>query len=189
MGRRGSMDSAPSQIVAEFNRLVRDGWTIDQIREAMAALGHPMSNGAAGRAVKKAREQIEALKESQEVAGMWVQQLGENPHSDVGMMVAEILKVVSHLTSATLLQQAQDAHAGKAKPVKAMELMLATQAVKNLENVAKQSMDRRERIERAVLAKQAEAAEVVAKQLGLTTDGWDKIRARFLGIDQDQAPA
>lgn len=185
MGRRGTLDSAPSAIVAEFNRLVRAGWTIDAIRQAMADLGQPISHGAAGRAVKKAREQIEALRESQEIAGMWVQQLGENPHGDVGMMVAEVLKVVAHLTSAQMLDQAQE---GK-KPVKAMELMLLTQAVKNLENTAKQSMDRRERIERAVLSKQAEAAEVVAKELGLSTDGWDKIRARFLGIDQEEPPA
>lgn len=180
MGRRGVMETAPPEIVAEFHRLVRAGWTIDTIREAMAGLGQPMSHGTAGRAVKKAREHFAAMRESQEVAGMWVQQIGENPNGDVGMLVAEILKVVSHLTVSSMLDQAQE---GK-KPVKAMDLMLATQAIKNLENVAKQSMDRRERIERAVLTKQAAAAESTAREIGVSTDAWEKIRARFLGIDK-----
>ena len=48
-------------------------------------------------------------------------------------------------------------------------------------------MDRRERIERTVLAKQAKAAEVTARAAGVTEDAWEKIRARFLGIE-DQAP-
>ena len=188
MGRRASLDDMPPEIVSEFNRLVRLGWKIADIRDSMAMLGHPISHGAAGRAVKKAREQLASWRESQEVAGMWVQQLGENPNGDIGLMVAEVLKVVSHLTVSSMLDQAQGAASGEQKPVKAMDLMLATQAVKNLETIAKQSMERTERIERAVLAKRAKEAEATAKQVGLSEDAWDKIRAKFLGIDQEGEP-
>jgi hypothetical protein len=181
MGRQAALDSAPPEILAEFNRLVRAGWTIDAIRAEMAALGRPMSNGAAGRAVKKAREQIARYRESQEVAGHWVAELGENPRGDVGAMLAELLKVIAHNTLGTML----GGEDGPAKPAKAMDIMLLAKSIQSLESSAKASMERRERIERAVLAKQAKAAEVTARAAGVADDAWAKIRAEFLGIKDE----
>lgn len=183
MGRRKKLDGAEQSLIDEFHRLVRGGRTIEEIREHLAALGLPMSNGATGRAVKSARESMARWKEAQEIAGQWTAQLGENPRGDVGVMLSEMLMLLVYNTMGTMSKG--DAE-GVIKAVKPMDLMMLAKSLQSLETTQKQSMERREKIERAVLERQSKAAEQTARDLGVGDAGWEAIRKKFLGVDQAQ---
>lgn len=179
MGRRSRFDDMAQEIRAEVDRLIREGKTIAEIRDHLAQLGTPVSNGAAGRYVRNARANMARFKAAQEIAGQWVAELGEAPRGDVGVLLAEMLKTVAFNT----LDQLAGGEEEPAKPAKPMDIMLLAKAIQSLESSAKASHERREKIEQAVLAKQAKAAESTARETGISDQAWEAIRAKFLGID------
>lgn len=184
MARRSKFDDMAPEIVDEVNRLIRGGRTIAEIREHLSGLGVAVSNGAAGRYVQRAREHMRRFREAQEIAGQWVEQLGESPRGDVGTLLAELLKSVAFNTLDSLAGQADDP---SGKPAKPMDIMLLAKAIRDLESTTKQSMDRRAAIEQAALKRQADKAEKFAKSRGMTADLWADIRAEFLGIEKASA--
>lgn len=181
MGRRSRFDTMPKALLDQVNALIRQGRTIGEIREHMATLGEDIPNGTAGRYVQKVRNQMARYREAQEIAGQWVSQLGENPQGDVGALLAEMLKTVAFQTISTMGGDGDDDEDEKAA-AKPMDIMLLAKAIKDLEDTAKRNLERREKIERTVLERQAKATESTAKQLGLSEEGWERIRAKFLGI-------
>lgn len=178
MGRKSRFDGMDSSILAEVDRLIRQGKTILQIREHLALLGEPVSHGAAGRYVQRARAHMARYREAQEIAGQWVEQIGETPRGDVGVLLAELLKTVAFNTLDTLAD-------GESKPTRPADIMFLAKAIRDLEETAKKSMERRHAIEQAALKRQADKAESVAKARGMTDADWDAIRAKFLGVDED----
>lgn len=179
MGRRSSLEALPKELQDALHRLIRDGRTIEEIREHLGALGAEVSKSATGRYVKSARESMERYKQASSVAGQWVAQLGENPSGDVGTLLAEMLKTVAF----QMLVQVGDAveEGGKGAP-KPMDVMLLAKAIRDLEATSKANIERREKIERAALERQAKVADKEAKARGLSDDAWAAIRAKFLGI-------
>jgi hypothetical protein len=184
MGRRSSLDSLPVELRDLFHRLVRDGHTIPVITDKLNELDADVSQSSIGRSVKAARDQMKVFKEAQEVAKTWVQDMGENPQGDVGVLCAQLLTSLSYQTLSIMAENNQSALASgeKLKPTKAMDLMLLAKTVKDLEATSKQSIERREKIERKVLERQAKLAEGAAIKAGVTHDQFAVIRAKFLGI-------
>ncbi|MCH2092717.1 MAG: DUF3486 family protein [Pseudoxanthomonas sp.] len=182
MGRRSRFDTMPKALLDQVNALIRQGRTIGEIREHMATLGEDIPNGTAGRYVQKVRNQMARYREAQEIAGQWVAQLGENPQGDVGALLAEMLKTVAFQTISTMGGDGDDDDEDAKAAAKPMDIMLLAKAIKDLEDTAKRNLERREKIERTVLERQAKATEATAKQLGLSEEGWERIRAKFLGI-------
>lgn len=176
MGRLSTFEQMPVELRDEVNRLIREGFTITQIRDHLREKGQEVSNGAAGRYIKAARDQLREYREAQEVAGVWVAQLGERSGGDVNTLLTELLKVVA-------LQTISDLKSSE-KPAKPADLMFLTTAIKNLEASTRDALRRREEIERAALKRQADKAEVEAKARGMTDDAWAAIRAKFLGVDE-----
>lgn len=184
MPRRSRFEQMDVEIRAAVDRLIREGRTIQEIRDHLAELGEAVSNGSAGRYVRNARANMKRFREAQEVAGMWVHELHEQPRGDVSVLLADLLKSVAFNTLDTMTGGEDGT---PAKPVKPMEIMLLAKAIKDLEATQKQSMDRRERIEKAVLERQVKVAENTARAEGVSEAGWERIRAKFLGIDQQAA--
>lgn len=191
MGRRSSIEQLPADLSALCNRLIREGSTIQQITDKLNELDANVSSSAVGRYTKSAREQMKRYRDAQQVAGMWVEQIGENSRGDVATLCGQMLTGIAHATLdqiATQQMQAEDD--GKpVKPMKAMDLMLLAKALESMESSTKRSMERREKIERQVLERQAKAAEGVAKSQGMSNEHWEQIRAKFLGIDVAAASA
>lgn len=184
MARRSSIEQLPRELSDLCHRLIREGRTIHEITDALNQLDAEVSKSAVGRYVKSAREQMDRYREAQKVAGMWVEQLGENPRGDVGTLCGQMLTGIAHATLDQIAQQQMQAQDdGKpAKPLKAMDLMLLAKALESMEATSKRSMERREKIERQVLERQAKAAEKVAKKQGMAPEHWAQLRAQFLGI-------
>lgn len=193
MGRRSTFERLPQEIVDAVNRRIRAGDTAAEICTLLDEAGHPTAERTVQRYVGNTREQLAKARAARDVAGQWVQELGENPTGDVGVLLAEMLKTVAYSHLDQMLAPAE----GEApkKPHKAMDLMLLAKMIRDLEATAKASMDRKAAIEKAVLERQTKAAEKVAKQRGLSREQWAAIRAEFLGIpdktkdDGEAAPA
>ncbi|HDR9585226.1 TPA: DUF3486 family protein [Burkholderia stabilis] len=176
----------PQEIVAEVNRLIRDGCTIDEILRALSPLGvESISRSAMGRYVKTARESMEKYRQGQEVAKVWLDRLEAEPNGDVARLLPEMLRAIAFQTLSTM-GESENA-------VKPAEVMLLAKALKDLggaskDNVAIELKMRqvRDDARKALLAEQAKSLQAVGKQDGVSADTMTKIRSA-LGIPDDEA--
>lgn len=186
MGRKSSIDKQPPAARKAAERAARDpAATIETAVEQVAAAGGQVSKSAMGRWLKDAREELAEHRKAQEIAGLWVKQLGENPEGDVGVLLSETLKTLAIRVVADARKRMDEfAQSGEkdAAPVSAMELMLAAKALNHIEVSDASSLKRRLSAEQVALKRQAKAAESVAREKGLTDEQWEAIREKFLGV-------
>lgn len=181
-GRPSSITRLEEPLQAEVNRLVRAGWTIDDIKASLAELGADVSRSAVGRYVKSARESMETYRQGQEVAKVWLDKLESDPQGDVARLLPEMLRA---LAFSTISQMGTEG----AKQVKPMEVMLLAKALKDLSGTTKDSFaieraraDARALAERELLAKQKASLDaVMSKTKGVTAETQAAIR-EALGI-------
>jgi hypothetical protein len=185
VGRKSSIDKQPPAARKAAERAARDpAATIETAVENVSAAGGQVSKSAMGRWLKNAREELSEHRKAQEIAGLWVKQLGENPEGDVGVLLSEMLKTLAIRVVADARNKMDAVEAGDkdATPVSAMELMLAAKALNHIEVSDASSLKRRLSAEQVALKRQAKAAESVAREKGLTDEQWEAIREKFLGV-------
>jgi hypothetical protein len=111
------------------------------------------SGAELARSARRLKDSLERYREAQDIAGSWMAELARNPETDLGRLLAEMLKVVAFHTLATL----GSAEEQGATP---MALSLLARAIKDLEGAAKVEVERKER-ERQIRERVAE--ELAAK--------------------------
>jgi len=141
--RKATIGTLPPEIRAELDRLFRDGrHTIDQIVTHLRGLGADVSRSAVGRARKTYEERLSRYREAQEVAGVWVTKMGEDPKGDVGQLCAEMLKTVAFQTLSDMVDGPAEADDGGTPPsATPADIMLLAKAIKDLEGAKKTSVD------------------------------------------------
>lgn len=182
MGRKGTIAKLPPEIKAECDRLIREGRaTIDEIVAHLRTLGAEVPRSTLGDYKKRMEERLRRYREAQEVAGVWVAQLGEQPDSQTGQLLAELLKTIAFRTLADM----QDQEAG-AEPE---DLMLLAKALKDMAGAQKTDLEFRTKLRSAFMAEmEAKAREAeeevakVAKSAGLTEEAEARIREIVLGV-------
>ncbi len=175
------MSSRPSKIARlpepvrdEVNRLIRSGRTIDEIVAKLRELGvEDVSRSSVHRHKARYEEQLQRFREAQEVAGVWMAGL-QNPESDVGRLLGEMLKTLAFRTLADL----GEVEAG----ADARELMFLAKALKDLEGAQRLTDERIAKIRAAAKAEAAVAVEQAGKAEGLTAATIDAIKRRVLGV-------
>lgn len=171
MGRRSNIDSLPPAIRDTIGELIRNGKTIEQIKDhlnAMPELDSEVSRSSVGRYVKNTKLLMHDYMRAQEMARTWAAKAGEDPNSDVGTLVGEMLKSVAFNVVSNLDMD----NPGKTK---AMDLMLLTKAVESLESTTRKSLERRAQVRRAAIEEAAKAVAGEGKKLGLTPDAIDRM--------------
>lgn len=184
MGRKSTIAKLPPKARHAAERAARDpAATILDAVDEVAAAGGSVSKSAMARWLKDAREELAEHRKAQEIAGLWVKQLGENPEGDVGVLLSEMLKTLAVRVVADARNKMDAVEAGdkEAAPVSAMELMLAAKALNHIEVSDASSLKRRVAAEQVALKRQTKAAESVAREKGLTDEQWAAIREKFLG--------
>lgn len=176
MARKSTVAVLPQEVVAEVNRLIREGCTIDEILRALAPLGAPVSRSAMGRYVKGARESMEKYRQAQEVAKVWVDKLEAEPSGDVARLLPEMLRVVA-FQSLTTMGEAE-------KPAKAMDVMLLAKALKDIAGTTKVNIDveKQLRAMRTEVKKAATEVAATARSAGMSEELVAAIRTRVLGV-------
>ena len=176
MARKSTLKTMPEGVQEQFHALVRAGHTINDIRAALAALGHEKSHGAVGRAVQAASQSLERYKLAQETAKVWVAKLEADPAGDVGRLLPQMLSAVAYKTLDTI---------GEAdKAVNSKELATLAKALKDLSG-ADRTRITIEQETRRIRAEAKAAAEAVGKEMkaaGLSEEAVRLARQRILGI-------
>ena len=176
MARKNSLQTMPEDVQEQFHSLVRAGHTIDDIRAALAALGHEKSRSAVGRAVLTASRSLERYKLAQATAKVWVDKMEADPAGDVGRLLPQMLSAVAYKTLETI-GEADEA-------VDSKELATLAKALSDLSKADRTRITIEQEL-RHIRAEAKAAAEAVGKDMkaaGLSEEAVRLARQRILGI-------
>lgn len=176
MARKNSLQTMPEDVQEQFHKLVRAGHTIDDIRAALAALGHEKSRSAVGRAVLTASRSLERYKLAQATAKVWVDKMEADPAGDVGRLLPQMLSAVAYKTLETI-GEADEA-------VDSKELATLAKALSDLSKADRTRITIEQEL-RHIRAEAKATAEAVGKDMkaaGLSEETVRLARQRILGI-------
>ncbi|MBY8232354.1 DUF3486 family protein [Vibrio fluvialis] len=186
--RKSKVDLLPEDIRTTLNVFIRSGnMTQKDILEAVnqmvdeAGLGEEakLSRTGFNRYAKRMEDMGQRLRQSREVAEVWVSKLGEAPMSDVGKLLQEFVRTMAFETSMKMMEAAEGEEGEVISPKALGQLALVVQRI---EQAAMTSQKVEKEIRAAYAAEAAEKTEAVAKKAGLTADTVKMLKAELLGI-------
>lgn len=177
MAPKSSIELDP-RIKDAADALIRDGKTVNEILDALLALGASVSHSAVGRYTYKTRATMAKLQEAREVAKVWADKFGAEPEGDVGQLVGQVL----HAVAFSQASQMADAEPGAENAPGPREVMFLAGALKDIASASKINADRILKVRKETAVKAADAAVAVAKARGLTPDAVAEIRQKILGV-------
>ncbi len=186
--RKSKVDLLPEDIRTTLNVFIRSGnMTQKDILEAVNQMiddaglgdGAKLSRTGFNRYAKRMEEMGQRLRQSREVAEVWVSKLGDAPTSDVGKLLQEFVRTMAFETSMKMMEAAEGEEGEVISPKALGQLALVVQRI---ETAAMSSMKREKEIRAAYAAEAAEKTEAVAKKAGLTADTVKMLKAELLGI-------
>ncbi|EMU9331762.1 DUF3486 family protein [Vibrio cholerae] len=186
--RKSKVELLPEEIRNTLNVFIRSGnMTQKDILEAVnqmiddAGLGDDakLSRTGFNRYAKRMEDMGQRLRQSREVAEVWVSKLGEAPTSDVGKLLQEFVRTMAFDTSMKMMEQSDGENGEVISPKALGQLALVVQRI---ETAAMTSMKREKEIRAAFAAEAAEAAEKIVKQAGISADTAQDIKNQILGI-------
>lgn len=183
MARPSSIDQLPPEIRDALHELLRDPRVtqLDACQRVNALLeqegiDQKLSKSAVNRYSQRMEDAGAKIRQSREIAEMWIGKLGSQPQGEVGKLLNEFTRTMAFETAMHLSEEEDPIH-----PKMLKELSLA---IKHLEDAASVNERREREIRKQVALDAANSAEKVAKAAGLTKDSVDKIKSEILGITQ-----
>lgn len=187
----GSVARLPEDVRERLQAWLRDpGVTQAEARRranALIAAADPesplLSRSAVSRYDVRMREMGARLRESREVAEMWISRLGSQPGGQLGHLVTEMLRTMAFEMAQALAERELD---GESLPGAIDQLNRLALSAQRLERSSAES-ERRERLirdeERRRAAEQAaDVAGEAARSQGLSEETAAEIRREILGI-------
>lgn len=185
-GRASSIDRLPDDIRERLQELLRDPRVTQmeatlRINEILETEGHDerVSKSAVNRYDMEMRKVGEKLRQSREVAEMWIGKLGAAPQGQLGHLVNETLRTLS-FDLALKLQDAElteESLPGVIDQLKALAL-----AAQRLEAGSTLNVKREAEIRKQALNDAATVVEKAAVQQGLTAEQAAFWRQQVLGV-------
>jgi len=181
MGRKSNIAQLPQEIREWVEQLIRNGRTIDDILAHLKTMDAelPVSRSSVGRFKQNYEKSLERYRDAQAVAGQWVTVFRESPESDVGALIAEMLKTLAFQTMSTMGEDEKN-------PVDPQSLMFLGKAIRDVTSATSLNEERIAKIiERAAAKareKAAKDAERVARDHGLSAEIVGEFRAKILGV-------
>ena len=181
MARKSSIDMLPDEIREALHALLRDP-AVGQLEAAqrvnalLEAEGHDqrVSKSAVNRYSMRMEKIGTKIRESRQVAEMWIGKLGNAPQGEVGKLLNEFVRTMIFETSSEMMAGNEPAH-----PKMLKELALS---IKHLEDATTVNEKRAREIRKEAAEDAAQAAEKVAKSQGLTREGVQALKNEILGI-------
>lgn len=187
MGRqRSSIDLLPQEVRDHLNAFLRDpAITQKEATERVNALleeigvKKKLSKSSVNRYAMQMEEIGAQLRESREIAKMWIGELGAEPQGKIGNLVNEMLRTIAfRLSMLTQGSEIDEKNAGEiAKIGKDLSLMMM-----RLEKAANLNVEREKEIRQQALEEAAETVADTAIQRGLTKEDAQFWREQVLGI-------
>ena len=183
--RSSKVEQIPSDILEKLQELLRDPRVnqLDATNRINAILEErgeePVSKSGVNRYAIQMDQVGIKLRQSREMAEMWIGKLGAVPQGKLGNLVNEILRTLS-------FELAMATQQGELDPDKLPEVaqMLKDLALAQmrLEKAASENVKRDEEIRKQTLEKAAAEVTKVAKARGLTAEAAEEIKNKVLGI-------
>lgn len=181
MARKSSIDLLPVEIREALHALLHDPAvgqveTALRVNELLAAEGSDqrISKSAVNRYSMRMDSIGAKMRQSREVAEMWIGKLGNQPQGQVGKLLNEFTRTMAFETSLSL-SEGED-------PVPPKMLKDLAMAIKHLEEAASVNEKRVREIRKLAAEEAADIVETAAKSQGLTRDGVQAIKEQILGI-------
>ncbi|EOW9148491.1 DUF3486 family protein, partial [Vibrio cholerae] len=165
--RSGNMTQ--KDILEAVNQMIDDAGLGDDAK---------LSRTGFNRYAKRMEEMGQRLRQSREVAEVWVSKLGEAPTSDVGKLLQEFVRTMAFETSMKMMEAAEGEEGEVISPKALGQLALVVQRI---ETAAMTSMKREKEIRDALLEEQRQKLEKLESKAGVTKETLSTIR-EALGI-------
>lgn len=171
MGRQqSSIDRLPDDIREKLQELLRDPrctqvWATERINAILEEEGHPerLSKSAVNRYAVKMEEVGAKLRQSREVAKMWIGKLGAEPQGEVGKLLNEMVRNLAFEATLKISESGDDL----IEPKMLKDLAIA---VERLERAANQNMKVEEEVRKRTLEEAANRIEQAAQQSGMNSE-------------------
>ncbi|SDK31548.1 DUF3486 family protein [Billgrantia gudaonensis] len=188
MARVSTIERLPDDIRSQLQELLRDPRvtqleTTERINELLEVEGHDerISKSAVNRYAVRMNEVGEKLRQSREVAEMWIAKLGAQPQGQLGHLVNEMLRSMA-FDLALKLQEGEltkESMPAVIEMVKELSLSVTRLEKASSENVKREELIRQQ--ERARAAEEAaDKAESAGRAQGLSSEGTAALRAAIL---------
>ena len=175
MARKSSIKRLPKAVREAVDKAIRDGgMTIAQIVELIESHGEQASHSAVGRYKLNADKQMQRYSDMKEISKTWVGHIQEDPDSDVGRLLSEMLKTVAFQTLGQFEESEESANA--------QELMFIGKAIQSIASADKTAAERALKIRREFAKEAAEVIEQEALAAGMGKDQAKFWRQKVLGI-------
>ncbi|MCR9671147.1 DUF3486 family protein [Vibrio parahaemolyticus] len=187
VNRKSKIELLPEDIRAQLNVLIRSGdMTQKDIRDAVNQMieeaGLPddakLSRTGFNRYAKRMEDMGQRLRQSREVAEVWITKLGEAPTSDVGKLLQEFVRTMAFETSMRLMEDADEKQ--EVIPPKALNQLALV--VQRIEQAAMTSHKVEKEIRKAFAEEAAEQAEQIIREAGITDETVQSVKNKILGI-------
>lgn len=182
--QQSSIDRLPDDIREKLQALLRDSRVTQleataRINAILDEVDHPekLSKSSVNRYAQKMEKVGARLRQSREVAQMWIAKLGAAPQGQTGHLVNEILRTLSFDVS--LILQEGKLNAKTAPAVVDMLKGLAL-TMQRLEKAASENVKREAEIRRQAIEDAADAVGEAAKQSGVSDETIKIIRRDVL---------
>ena len=176
MGRHSSVTDLDPRIKDAVDIAIAQGRaTIDEICRMIRQMGGSSSRSAVGRYSKSMKERLEKFRETQAIAGEWMQQIRADPDGDIGRMLAEMLKLLAFRTQT-------DMQEGEGEGPGPKEIALLARAIKDLTSVDQMKLTIEAKVRDQVVKDAADCAEKVGREAGLSGERLAQLRREVLGL-------
>ena len=180
--QQSSIDRLPDDIREQLNAMLQDPRLTqvavkEKINAILEADGHPELSYSAINRYKVRMDKIGArIRQSREVARMWVGKLGAEPQGEVGKLLNEMVRNLAFEATTEMLD-------GEA-PIEPKMLKDLAIAIERLERASSENVKRDEQVRKQALEQAAAIAGSSVKKGGLTEAVADEIRRKILGIEK-----
>lgn len=197
MGRQSSIDRLPPKIREALNEWLRDpqitqAQAVERTADLVAELNDGLpedqrieapSKSAVNRYAVRMEQVGEKLRQSREIADMWIARIGAQPQGQLGNLVNEMLRTLA-FDLALKLQEGEltaGTMPGVIDQLKELSLSVTRLEKASSENVKREAEIRRQEREKAA-EEAAERASSTAKRYGLGEQTVAEIRREILGV-------
>lgn len=177
MGVKPRTDLIPLEVKERLNALLRDpAYTQKEItqwvNDYMTELGHEpvMTERVVNRYAAKMARVGSKIKQSREVAELWIGTLGSQPAGQVGQLLNEMVRTLAFDASVALSESDE--------PVEPKLIKELAMAIRHLEESARVNAD----IARRAKEEAAETMSKTAKEAGVSAETILRIRQEVLGM-------
>lgn len=184
--QQSSIDLLPDEVRDQLNDLLRDRKitqkdAVEQINQILKEMKHPdrLSKSAVNRYAMRMEKVGRRMRESREMASIWIDKFGAQPQGRVGNLINEMLRTLSFDISLILQEGHIDEETAPAIVDMLKDLALTTM---RLEKAANLNVEREKEIRTQALEEAAAGAEKIAKKGGLSAATVQEIRKEILGI-------